>query len=165
MWGDCETFCDTLYRYLVLFGIPGKDDQFQRKERPKVWDAIVKSLQPTEATRADTRGLPRVRRQGANNAGPDVGSDVEKYRVDYGKFSIQNGVDFFITRARNNLLSLPGGMDLLLGLCNFDPEKRIDVEAVLTSPFMEDLREKQRGATTYDDSTMVRSFMSYATRS
>lgn len=147
-----ETFYDTLYRFLVLFGIP--DVQFQQKTCPRVWKAIFDSLEPAKATRA--RGGKPVRKKS--------GSDVTQYSRDCKKYSIRSGNNIYIARARHCLTSINGGLDLLLRLCAFDPKTRATAMDVLNSAFMEDLREHQPGAAPYDASTMVLSYMSFATQ-
>jgi serine/threonine protein kinase len=146
-----ETFYDTLYRFLVLFGIP--EFQFQQKTCPRVWKAISDSLDSSKAPRS--RGGKRKK----------LGSDVIHYNRDCKKYSIRSGNNPFIARARNALLSIDGGMDLLLGLCAFDPKIRYTAMDVLNSTFMEELREEPGAAASYDDSVKVLSYTSFATQS
>jgi serine/threonine protein kinase len=124
-----ETFYHTLYRFLVLFGIPKA--QFQQKRCPKIWKAITESLQPSSSFTA-TSGKP-VRKRSA--------SDATQYNRDCKKFSLKTGNNKYIARARRALDSINGGMDLLFDLCSFDPENRATPLHALNSTFMENLRE------------------------
>ena len=144
-----EVFYDTLYRFLVLFGIP--KDQFQQKRYPKVWKAITDSLESAAAVRA--RGGKPVRKRS--------GSDVTQYNRDSKKFSIRNGNNKYIARARRGLQSFEGGMDLLLHLCSFDPANRATALQVLNSTFMEGLRVDPETST----ETTPYSYTSFATHS
>lgn len=146
-----DTFYDTLYRFVVLFGIP--EVQFQQKTCPRVWKAILDSLEPSKPSLA--RGGKPVRKKS--------GSDVTQYNRDCKKYSIRGGNNFFIARARRALMSIRGGMDLLLGLCAFDPKSRATAMDVLNSTFMEELREEPGWVATYDDSTTVCSYTSFST--
>jgi hypothetical protein len=60
-----ETFYHTLYRFLVLFGIPKV--QFQQNRCPKVWKAITESLQPSSSSTA-TCGKPVRKKRSASDA-------------------------------------------------------------------------------------------------
>lgn len=77
-----ETLYDTLYRFLVLFGIPG--NQFGGKRNGKVWHAINSTL-----------SAPMGQRR--NN------SDSKIYFSDRKKYSLAEGVDMRIAGARRRL--------------------------------------------------------------
>lgn len=143
------TMYDTLYRFLVLFGIP--QVKFQLKTCPKVWTAISESLEPSNSTKC-------IRGRGARK---NVNSDVTQYNRDCKKFSIRTGNNKYIARARRSLNQVEGGMDLLLSLCAFDPRLRATAMNVLNSTFMEDLREAP--GTEYSEGELVRSYTSFAT--
>jgi serine/threonine protein kinase len=130
-----EIFYDTLYRFLVLFGIP--NDHFQQDTCPRVWKAITYSL--------------KLKKRGRRGETIVQNSDVMQYNEDCQKFSIRSGDDKFIARARDSLTLIKGGLDLLFGLCEFDPEHRLAAKDVLTSPFMEELREEPGAAASYND--------------
>jgi serine/threonine protein kinase len=146
-----ETFYDTLYRFLVLFGVPVI--QFQQKTSPRVWKAISDSLERSKSTGRSRGGKP-VRKK--------AGTDITQYNRDCKKYSIRTGNNKYIARARDALALMKGGLDLLHRLCAFDPKSRATPMDVLNSPFMEDLREAPAAAVTYDSNT-VRSFTSFAT--
>ncbi|CAB9496345.1 Conserved hypothetical, protein [Seminavis robusta] len=133
-----ETLYDTLYRFLVLFGIPEKT--FQRKECGKVWKAISDSF---------------------CNEGTRQGKDFRTFQSDRRKYSISNGSNKFIERARRNLRAIPGGMELLMSLVHFDPDKRATALDVLNSEFFAPLLE-QPGAQ-YGPCDDVRSYISFST--
>lgn len=79
-----ETLYDTLYRYLVLFGIPKQ--QFDIKKHGKVWSAINSTLLPPKGSR-----LKKC---------PDIYA-FEEHRK---KFSLAHGTDRRIAGARLRLL-------------------------------------------------------------
>ena len=140
-----ETLYDTLYRFLVLFGIP--DTCFGERKRPQVWQAISEAL---EGIFVNKKGHTTHRKQG---------TDVSQFRKDQRKYSLASGTDPFIARARASLEALPGGMDLIYRLCHFDPSQRATAMDVLNSEFMEALRETP--GTVYDkDTTKVDSYLS-----
>ena len=144
-----ETAYNTLYRVLVLFGIP--EDMFRRRECPKVWDAIVDTLVGSSKP---------VKGRGA--AGRRVkGQDASQYSCDCRKFSIRMGSNKCIARARASLESMEGGLELLLGLCSFDPVKRWSAMDVMNSTFMAPLREEP--GTVYDANATVQSFTAFST--
>jgi serine/threonine protein kinase len=153
-----ETLYDTLYRFLVLFGIP--DSTFEEKAARRVWDAIFDSLSPSaRRTASATRPLGKSTKKSASN-------DVTIYRRDCKKYSIRTGNNKYISRARRALRSLPGGIELLLSLCNFDPQKRASAKDVMNSRFMEELRENRsenESEVDYGASSTVYSYMSFAT--
>jgi serine/threonine protein kinase len=130
------TFYDTLYRYLVLFGIPG--DKFQRSKCPAVWDAIEAAL---EGKPVAPQGRKGVRHSSKFTGKRQNAPDAQQFAKDRKQFSLAHGRNKLIARARATLEKMPGGMDLLLHLCCFDPAKRASALDVLNSRFMEPLRE------------------------
>jgi serine/threonine protein kinase len=141
-----ETLYDTLYRFLVLFGIP--DVQFESKRCPKVWKAIHESfvLSPTQKLGKSARSAP---------------SDKSVYRRHCNSFSVLNGSNKYIARARKSLESMNGGLDLLFKLCSFDPCTRATALEVLNSPFMANLAEDEDS--TYHPDDTVYSYTSFST--
>jgi serine/threonine protein kinase len=144
-----ETLYDTLYRCLVLFGIPS--DKFQQKKCPKVWQAISESLESTPTS----KGSRAIRKK--------HGSNASQFHRDSKKFSIRSGNNEYISRARKQLDAMDGGMDLLFHLCSFDPDKRASAMDVLNSSFMEELREPSSGAAYGVDDT-VYSYTAFSTQ-
>lgn len=119
-----ETLYDTLYRYLVLFGIPEK--YVVGKISSPVWKAVAASLQ----AKTDPCGRPRFQ-----------GTDARCYENDCRKYSIHYGSNELISSARNCLHAMGGGLELLLSLCSYDPAERATPLQVINSCFMEYLRE------------------------
>ena len=78
-----QTLYDTLYRFLVLFGIPGK--QFDTKKVGKVLRAINSTLLPTKGSRS--KKCP----------------DIDVFTKDCRKFSLAEGNDYRIADARRRL--------------------------------------------------------------
>ena len=143
-----ETLYDTLYRFLVLFGIP--EEKFEQKECPLVWQAITEALEGTVFQ--GPGGKP-----GRKKNGPDAA----QYNRDRRKFSILSGNNKHIARARAALYKLDGGMELLLKLCSFNPQNRASALDVLNSSFMANLREPHDA--TYGDDLRVASYTAFST--
>ena len=140
-----ETPYDTLYRFLVLFGIP--DTPFEKKKCPKVWKAISDSLSTSRSkTGKPLRG----------------NSDASKYYRDCRKYSVLKGSNKYIARARKGLQTIDGGIELLLRLCSFDPTTRATAMEVLNSPFMRNLIESPEGPSFGPDDT-VYSYTAFST--
>ena len=78
-----QTLFDTLYRFLVLFGIP--KDQFGAKKNGKVWHAINSTLLPPKRSRS--KQCP----------------DMDVFIKDTKKFSLAAGTDQRIAEARRRL--------------------------------------------------------------
>tara|TARA_B110000305_G_scaffold226263_1_gene273715 strand:+ start:615 stop:1103 length:489 start_codon:yes stop_codon:yes gene_type:complete len=117
-----ETFYDTLYRFLVLFGVPVGLDRFGGAEGDKVFQAI-------------DLGLNLI-------PGTGKGKNKSQYWKDCKKFSIDVGEDCRIALAREKLMEGEGeGMKLLKSLVCFNPEVRASSFDVLTSGFMSQLEQ------------------------
>lgn len=139
--GEDETLYTTLYRYLVLFGIPEKE--FGIKKHGKVWRAINVTLLPPKGPRS--KKCP----------------DVDAFNKDRKKFSLADGSDTRIAAARRRLLGMDGAMELLLSLVSFDPNTRATPLDVINSRFMTDLIEDDSAFYCEDD--IVKSYTAYAT--
>ncbi len=154
-----ETLYDTLYRFLVLFGVP--DQKFQWKEGNKVWSAISTCLE-TMKEKSPSK-VRRSKRSNNNKEGKhnnDMGLDLLQFQEDCDLFSLRHGKDERIARARDSLERMDGGMELLFSLVSFDPNKRASALDVMNSTFMEPLREGEQ--TTVGVNDKVYSYMSYA---
>ena len=145
-----ETLYDTLYRFLVLFGVP--QDKFEQRKCPAVWKAISEAL---EGTRSGGRARSRQ------------GTDVTQYERDRQKYSLLSGTNAYIARARQSLDAMSGGMELLFELCSFNPETRTTALQVLNSNFMKPLRgeggEDDATNGTEDNDDVVLSYTAFAT--
>lgn len=140
-----QTLYDTLYRFLVLFGIPDKDKQFDIKKNGKVWRAINSTLLPLKSSRSRSK----------------VCADVDVFRRDRKKFSLAEGTDKRIANARNRLMEMDGAMELLLSLISFDPKTRATPLDVINSRFMANLIEDD--SISYCQEDIVRSYLAYKT--
>jgi len=175
-----ETLYHTLYRYLVLFGIP--EDRSQINNSDKVWKAITQSLEGGVKTRGKAYG--RSARQGRKE-----GPDSAQFARDRKKYSLSHGNNKYIARARRSLevssgsncffalsslfsllfLSfvssqmMEGGLDLLMSLVHFDPQQRATPLDVMNSRFMASLKESLSDET-HKPGENVLSFMAYAAR-
>lgn len=174
-----EVLYNTLYKFLVLFGLPGPSDQ--RVLDSKVMAAIKKTLVP------ETSRNKKVR----NGNGRKARSDFQKFNRDRKNYSLSHGNNWYISRARDALLvswsiflslsrahfhpkhpflnyfihfqSMDGGMDLLLSLVQFNPDERATALEVLNSSFMAPLREMEGCEYSTDDKVM--SFTALSTQS
>ena len=139
-----ETLYDTLYRFLVLFGLP--EEKFEQRKCPAVWKAISDALE--------------CKRSGGRR--PKQGTDIAQFDKDRQKYSIHYGTNVYIARARHSLEAMEGGMELLCQLCSFDPSARATALQVLNSRFMEPLREPEGSNYEYEDS-LVFSYNAFST--
>ena len=146
-----EVLYDTLYRFIVLFGIP--EVKFGYKKCPKVWKAITDCLEGGGVVKKGGKPFRRKNSQ-----------DTTQYNRDRRKFSISTGNNQHIARARRKLESMKGGMDLLFRLCSFDPTERASAMDVMNSPFMEDLREPLGGFQYDKRNTSVYSYTAFSTQ-
>lgn len=142
-----EVLYDTLYRFLVLFGMP---DLPPRLRASKVWTAVTDSLEGPDDLRNRARRGKRT-------------CDVDQYILDCRKYSIDRGNDKYIKRARMALESMEGGMELLKSLVSFDPNTRSTALDVMNSKFMEPLRESPEGVLQYNPEDDIRSFLYFST--
>lgn len=147
-----ETLYHTLYRYLVLFGIPKLSSP--EINRSCVWEAIKDSL---ETGGGKTRSGARARGRGKAKKG----GDARKFMSDRKKYSLATGNNEYIARARESLNAMEGGMDLLMGLVHFDPKLRTTASEVLNHEFMVPLRETQ--GTAYGPKDTVCSYTAFST--
>mmetsp|Transcript_56026 Transcript_56026/g.135577 ORF Transcript_56026/g.135577 Transcript_56026/m.135577 type:complete len:1555 (+) Transcript_56026:355-5019(+) len=144
-----EVLYDTLYKFLVLFGIPNNNDPaFADSKAMKIVKATLTSDSRKNYSRKG-RGKKRT------------GSDASKFYCDRRKYSLSQGNNSYIARARDTLLSMEGGMELLLSLVDFNPETRATALDVLNSDFMAPLRELNGTTYSFDDD--VTSFTAFAT--
>jgi len=141
-----EVLYDTLYKFLVLFGIP---EDSQEIFESKVMTAIKNTL--THEGRRNKKG----------KGGRKAQSDAHKFCRDQRKYSLSHGTNHYISRARDTLLSMDGGMDLLLSLVRFNPQERASALDVLNSPFMAPLREVD--GCKYSEEDEVLSFTTFST--
>lgn len=148
-----EVLYDTLYRFLVLFGVP--EVKYKVKEHGRVWKAISSSL--------EGEGTGKRRAYGRSGNSNKKAPDAVQFERDQGRYSLRHGKNDFIARGRNALEEIEGGMELLLKLVDFDPEKRATACDVLNSQFMIPLREDPALKRIDDPRTHVTSFMAYAT--
>jgi hypothetical protein len=122
-----EVLYHTLYRFLVLFGLPS--DVSPRIRSSRVWIAVLECLDGSKM--ANTK----------NGKGKKK-NDVAQYARDCRKYSIDHGTNTHIARARESLKSMDGGIDLLKSLVSFDPDSRFTALDAMNSVFMEPLREQ-----------------------
>jgi len=150
-----ETLYHTLYRFLVLFGLP--KNMAKTKENENIMRAITSCLDSGEENNNNnTRSLRRNRAPSHQ-----VGLDFLQYKADCRFFSFQHGENDQISQARESLQKIGGGMDLLFSLVQFDPEKRASALDVINSEFMSHLRKCKISCNKRD---LVYSYMAYSTK-
>jgi serine/threonine protein kinase len=115
----------TLYRFLVLFGLPTGAALDALADSP-VWATVAKHLAPNSGAR--------------RNRGNAI-SAAQQFETDCQRFSLSRGTEPTIARARARLEEMPGAGELLASLVNFDPAQRLSMEDALASPFFDSLRE------------------------
>jgi serine/threonine protein kinase len=141
-----EVLYDTLYRFLVLFGVP---DEASWSTKSKVISVVRDTLTPDG-------------RRGKGRAAKRAHSDANKFGRDRRKYSLSHGTNQFISRARCALNSMDGGMDLLLSLVHFNPLRRATALDVLNSAFMKPLRDISTDPH-YSESDEVLSYTTFST--
>lgn len=122
-----EVLYHTFYRFLVLFGLPSEVSA--RVRASPVWAAVLECLDAKPGKKKGGKGKRK--------------NDVAQYNRDCRKYSIDNGTNEYIARARNALQSMDGGMELLKSLVCFDPEERFTALDAMNSTFMAPLREHE----------------------
>ena len=116
---DEGILCNTLYRYLVLFGIPS-ESPFPPTN--SVWNCILKHLNHQATARTSRRTKP------------SQVSAATQFALDRSKYSLEVGTDPLISRARERLQSVPGAWEVLHSLTNFNPQLRQSLYSVIRSP-------------------------------
>jgi len=129
---------DTIYRFLVLFGLPQKRYQYGGGKAAKVWAAIEGGLNISKS----------------------------QYAKDCKIFSLETGSDIRIAEAREKLYENNGaGMTLLRSLVNFDPAQRATTFDALNSDFMVQLFEASNNRVPQGDTSVeVRKFQAFASK-
>jgi len=154
-YGRCAVFCDTLYRYLVLFGIPEEEDTADNDgewSNNPVWNELMSTLRACEhndSTAADT-GAKKQHQQGRKRIGKDEREVRQKctkqFFDDRASWSLEYGTNQDIARARERLYSLypaeqkSAAMKMFLSMVHFNPAKRCSLLDLLMSPMFEPLR-------------------------
>ena len=107
------------------------------------------------------RGTGRTNSNQVLKEGVLATEDSIQFQKDRLKFSFDFGNYHLIKEARKKLLTIEGGVDLLKGLVEFNPNKRLTALEVLNSTFMSGLRE-DNGSVSVRNNDLVYSYMSYA---
>lgn len=131
----------TLYRYLVLFGLP--DDNPSGAATERVWDVLLKHLRP-DAAPAPSMVTRRSRSAtAAARAAKPADSVAKRFELDCALYSLGHGADATIARARARITAVDGAMALLTSLMHFDPTQRPSMKRVLLHPFFASLRVQE----------------------
>uniref|UniRef100_A0AAV1T553 Protein kinase domain-containing protein n=1 Tax=Peronospora matthiolae TaxID=2874970 RepID=A0AAV1T553_9STRA len=126
---DVDTLCHTLYRFIVLFGLPGQNPS-ESKGINKVWQLLLTHLRPEDPA------LTRFQRRSRRTKGVCEAQVLAKSQFDKDKslYSIASGSNDIIRRGRERLQSVSGAMELLNKLVDFDPAKRPTLKQVMYHP-------------------------------
>ncbi|KAL3673832.1 hypothetical protein V7S43_001520 [Phytophthora oleae] len=135
---DEETLCHTLYRFIVLFGLPEKNP-IESKNINKVWRLLLKHLRPEDSAMYLPQRRSR-RAAGTNKAQLHAKTTKDQFDHDQSLYSIASGSNEIIYRCRDGLRMIPDAMDLLLKLVDFDPSNRPTLKQVLYHPMFSSLR-------------------------
>lgn len=124
----------TLYRFIVLFGLPDEQPSYTH-DSPAVWTVLQKHLRPQKPSSARTLRVRKGRSQVETML-----SIAETYPQDRQLYSIADGTNHAIARGRQRLASVPGAMELLLKMTDFDPEQRPTLKTVIQGSMFASLR-------------------------
>jgi len=109
---------NTLYRYLVLFGLPDSSAVIYYGDRSPVLSEILKLCKQDEFQHT--------------------------FEADQKQFSLESGKHSSLQRARERLQKEKGAMDFLLGCANFNPSKRIKMSSALKESIFSEYRNQMR---------------------
>jgi hypothetical protein len=118
----------TLYRYIVLFGLPAENPS-AIKQIDRVWTLLIKHLRPDD----ETGNLPlrQSSRRAATSKKAVTKMPTEQFQEDYARFSIACGIHPIIKRARDRMARVAGAQELLLSLVAFNPSDRPTMKRTL----------------------------------
>ncbi|GMF21388.1 unnamed protein product [Phytophthora lilii] len=137
--GDDEnTLCHTLYRFVVLFGLPERNPN-ESKGIDKVWQLLLKHLRPEDPALNHPQRRSR-RTAGTNGAQHTQTTTKDQFLLDQSLYSLENGSNVIIRRCREGLKTIPGAFELLKMLVDFDPSKRPTLKQVMYHPVFSSLR-------------------------
>ncbi|CAI5720617.1 unnamed protein product [Peronospora effusa] len=141
--GDDEnTLCHTLYRFIVLFGLPERNPS-ERNEIEKVWQLLLKHLRPDDPALKHPNRRSR-RTNGTSRAQLHAISTKSQFDHDQSLYSITSGSNDVVRRCREGLQSIPGAMELLKSLVDFDPAKRPTLKQVMYHPIFSSFRSPSK---------------------
>ncbi|RLN97665.1 hypothetical protein BBJ28_00011613 [Nothophytophthora sp. Chile5] len=130
--GDDEhTLYHTLYRYLVLFGLPDRNPS-EEKGIDKVWQVLLKHLRPEDA--AASQPQRSSRRAAAAAANAQAKPAKEEYEHDQSLYSLASGSNPIIRRCRKGLEAISGASEMLKKLIDFNPSQRPTLKQVMYHP-------------------------------
>jgi serine/threonine protein kinase len=125
---DFEVLAHTLYRYIVLFGLPMTNPSAARGIGA-VWTLLQKHLRPSEVG-GNESARPSLRRAAAS-ARPTQKPAHEQFEHDQASYSLDRGRHETMQRARERLARVPGAVRLLRSLVAFNPTDRPTMKATL----------------------------------
>jgi serine/threonine protein kinase len=141
--GDDEnTLCHTLYRFIVLFGLPDRNPS-ESKGIDKVWQLLLKHLRPEDP--ANNHPQRRSRRTaGTKGTMQQAKTAKDQFELDQSLFSLAIGSNDTIRRCREEFERMAGAMDLVKKLVDFDPSKRPTLKQVMYHPLFSSLRSASK---------------------
>ncbi|KAF1335664.1 Serine/threonine protein kinase, partial [Globisporangium splendens] len=134
----------TLYRYLVLFGLP-EENPSADKGVDKVWLVLLNHLRPEAlAVAQPAAAAPNTRRSRSATASARAAaksvSVKHVFEQDRAKYSLDHGSNPMIARGRARMEAIPGARDALMSLVHFNPLKRPTTKSVLLHPLFQSLQ-------------------------
>ena len=154
------TLYDTLYRFLVLFGIPERD--FGTKDSARVWNAIRSCLEGKTNSNSGTNNSNNsntITKTGKGRSRKKVKNDKTQFHRDRDVYSLDEGSNQYVKRARERLRSVDGAWEALRSLIDFNPDNRTTAIGLLNSRMMQGFSEDHDAEYSQNDSVM--SFMAY----
>ncbi|RLN51448.1 hypothetical protein BBJ28_00011653 [Nothophytophthora sp. Chile5] len=131
--GDDEhTLYHTLYRYLVLFGLPDRNPS-EEKGIDKVWQVLLKHLRPEDAAASQPQRSSR-RAAAASATQAPATTAKEEYKHDQSLYSLASGSNPIIRRCRQGLGAISGASEMLRKLVDFNPSQRPTLKQVMYHP-------------------------------
>jgi serine/threonine protein kinase len=129
---------DTLYRYIVLTGLPDPDTNPAQlwpaaagAGGSPVWLAVRRMLDPS---------WPAAGGRKATGSKQDAPKCQAQLKADRAQFSLSHGTSPALACARTRLSAVPGAMSLLLALLAYHPDRRPSMLEALRSPTFSLLR-------------------------
>lgn len=119
-----NVLCDTLYRYLVLFGLP---NGFEENKA-------------VHAVRTLLNQSPKPNRRELRNVKSITAS--QQYQQDCHIYNLESGSNMYIARCRDRLSDFPNGMQLLLRMVSLATADRPTMKEILLSDLFDSIRTK-----------------------
>ena len=138
---DENTLCHTLSVHYTHW-LPERNPS-ERNEISRVWQLLLKHLRPDDPALKHPQRRSR-RTKDARGAQVHAESTKSQFDHDQSLYSIASGSNDVIRRCREGLQSIPGAMELLHSLVDFDPAKRPTLKQVMYHPVFSSFRSPSK---------------------